>query len=259
MGKYKLFFMSVLMALAVIAFLTIFAYNEYKKPASEVINLSEWQAEYKLTFNNKSYIVTGQSTEDIDQKIGSVVYHGNKPGFFDLYSIKQVNDYSKIAVETNIGYLVALAEPDEQAKSIGIIEAVKEDPRTSEYPTKLEDFSFDYDQDNKEEKIELYTAAGRYKDGNILWDDGQNWLLVVVDGDKYYKLFSGFVQLSNIYFTFSTIGEDRTPNITFIYNTQCGLQVIECLYNKEKDCFETEIVYQAPTKNVYYSSIPGYK
>jgi hypothetical protein len=39
--------------------------------------------------------------------------------------------------------------------------------------TKLDEFNYDLDSDNSEEKIELYTAAGRNENGEMLWDDGQ--------------------------------------------------------------------------------------
>jgi hypothetical protein len=70
--------------------------------------MSAWSNEYILTYNNHEYTVTDQSTKDIGQIIGEVTYHGNNPGNFRLFSVNYVDDYSKIAVETQIGYLVAI-------------------------------------------------------------------------------------------------------------------------------------------------------
>lgn len=68
----------------------------------------KWHNEYVLTFNEHNYTVTREITNDIDKKIGSVSYHGNNPGSFYLYSIKNINDFSKIAIETKDGYLIAV-------------------------------------------------------------------------------------------------------------------------------------------------------
>lgn len=252
--------------LVILVGVSVFFFNSKDRilPASETSHLSEWHNEYILTFNKQIYVVTQALTNKADKVIGDVSYHGTNPGFFKLYSIKNVEDYSTIAVETKLGYQVAIVEPDKstskkQDSSQDIVSPVKEDPRTSEFVTKLKDFSFDYDKDNKEEKIVLYTAAGRNEKGEIMWDDGQNWLLVVVDDGKYYKLFSGYVQLGDVFFDVSTVGEKNTSNITVLINTHCGLQVTECFYNKEKDCFEITTPYDVNDKNVYFNSFPGYK
>lgn len=139
-----------------------------------------------------------------------------------------------------------------------IISAVEVDPRTSEYATKLSEFAYDFDLDNEEEKIELYTVAGRDEKGNMLWDDGQNWLLVVADKDKYYPLFSRYVQLGQLYFSFSTIGEDRTPVVTAFITDHCGMQTIDYVYNREKEYFQEKTVYEASDRNVFFNSIPNY-
>lgn len=68
----------------------------------------KWYNEYVLTFNEHNYTVTREITNDIDKKIGEVSYHGNNPGSFYLYSIKNINDFSQIAVETKDGYLIAV-------------------------------------------------------------------------------------------------------------------------------------------------------
>jgi hypothetical protein len=70
----------------------------------------KWRTEYMLTFNEHNYSVTSEIANDIDKKIGAVSYHGNNPGSFYLYSIRNINDYSKIAIETKDGYLIAIID-----------------------------------------------------------------------------------------------------------------------------------------------------
>ena len=145
-----------------------------------------------------------------------------------------------------------------QEADSNVIAAVASDPRTNVYATKLKEFSFDLDLDNEEETFELYTAAGRGDKGELLWDDGQRWLLVAIDGNKYYTLFSEYVQLGDVYFNFSTIGEDKIPNVTVMVTSGCGLKVIDYVFNREKDYYQEEIVFKSNDKNSFFTSIPGY-
>jgi hypothetical protein len=53
------------------------------------------------------------------------------------------------------------------------------------YPLSLYDqTTFDLDGDGEQEQIEMYVNAEQDEKGEYMWDDGQNWLLVVKDGDQ---------------------------------------------------------------------------
>lgn len=147
---------------------------------------------------------------------------------------------------------------DKQENNIVIIKAIESDPRTNEYPTKLNEFSFDLDLDNEEEKIELYTAAGHGPDGKMLWDDGQKWLLVVVDNNRYYPLLSEFVQAGQVYFSLSKVGEQMISQVNVFVLTQGGMRIIDFVFNNENEYYEGEVVYRPKEKVEYYTSIPSY-
>lgn len=69
-------------------------------------SLPSWSNELVLSYNGYVYIVTDQKTQEDDKIIGQIGYH--KIGkTFTLYSIKNVDDYSKIAVKTKEGFLLA--------------------------------------------------------------------------------------------------------------------------------------------------------
>lgn len=139
-----------------------------------------------------------------------------------------------------------------------LIEAVASGSVETEGMTKLKEFSVDLDSDNAEEKIELYTAALRNEKGEMLWDDGQNWILLVNDGDKSYPLFSQYVQLGVVYFTVSKSSENPVPNITVIVPTGTGFSMMGYSYAGEKNGFTEEPLYKSKDDNWVYSSIPGY-
>lgn len=67
-----------------------------------------WDNSLQLTFKGQEYTVTNQKTNDIGEEIGGVTYHGNNPSSFHLYAIKDVNDFSKIAIKTRNGYFIAI-------------------------------------------------------------------------------------------------------------------------------------------------------
>lgn len=139
-----------------------------------------------------------------------------------------------------------------------LIEATAIDPRTPEIGTKLSEFAFNMDEDVQEEKIELYTAAGRNEKGEMLWDDGQNWLLVVVDGDQYYPLFKGYVQLGELYFDFALVGEENIPTITTYTATTSSMQLMDFSFDYEQKCFKGRDLFQSTHRNGFFTSIPNY-
>ncbi|HYF81804.1 MAG TPA: hypothetical protein VEB00_02075 [Clostridia bacterium] len=139
-----------------------------------------------------------------------------------------------------------------------LIEAVASDSINTEGMTKLGEFSNDIDMDNIEEKIELFTAAGRDEKGEMGWDDGQDWVLVVRDGDKSYPLLSQYVQLGVVYFTVSNSGEEPTQNITVIVAEGASFSMMGYAFDKEKNGFREEPLYKSEDDCWIYSSMPSY-
>lgn len=139
-----------------------------------------------------------------------------------------------------------------------LIEAMASDSINTEGMTKLREFSTDLDLDSKEERIELYTAAERNEKGEMVWDDGQNWVLAVRDVEKSYALLSQYVQLGVVYFTVSNIGEGQMPNITVIVPTGSSFRMMSYVFDKGKSGYSETLLYESKDDNWIYSSIPGY-
>jgi hypothetical protein len=139
-----------------------------------------------------------------------------------------------------------------------LIEAIPTESIDSSIMTKLDEFSYDLDLDNSEEKIDLYTAARRNEKGEMSWDDGQNWLLVVWDGDKAYPLLSEYVQLGSVYFTVSNNGVGEVSNINVIVHTGAGFSLKTYAFNKDRGGFIGESVYNSKDTNFIHTSMPGY-
>ncbi|MCX7714568.1 MAG: hypothetical protein N2171_02420 [Clostridia bacterium] len=129
--------------------------------------------------------------------------------------------------------------------------------------TQVSTYSCDIDEDGQDEIISLYTSAGKDKKGKILWDDGQNWVLEMHDGNEYYTLFSGYVQLGNLYFEVSDYYKDSgtTPVVTLIESESANFKVINYMYDVKEKHYTQKIVFDSASDasggiNRKFSSIP---
>lgn len=139
-----------------------------------------------------------------------------------------------------------------------LIEAIPSKSIDIKSMTKLNEFSYDLDLDNSEEKIELYTAAGRNEKGEMMWDDGHNWLLIVWDGENAYQLLSEYVQLGSVYFTVSNNSVVKVSNINVIVQTGSSFSLETYAFNKDRAGFTGGDVYISKDDFFAHTSIPGY-
>ena len=114
----------------------------------------------------------------------------------------------------------------------------------------------DIDGDGEEEVIELYVNAGKMENGLFAWDDGQNWLLVVKDGEKTYPLFDDYVQLGSI--DFSTTTFDRKPGIVMIKTQHSDRTVQKFTYDKNEKGYQKETFYKKENTNDHYNQPASY-
>jgi len=114
----------------------------------------------------------------------------------------------------------------------------------------------DIDGDGEEEVIELYVNAGKTGNGLFAWDDGQDWLLVVKDGEKTYPLFDDFVQLGSI--DFSTTTFDRKPGVVMIKAQHSDKTVQKFTYDKNEKGYQKETFYKRENTNNHYNQPASY-
>jgi hypothetical protein len=152
-----------------------------------------------------------------------------------------------------------IADSSEKNSETKIIWETMNDPRLNTSWTKINEFNVDLDMDLKEDYLGLYTTAERDKQGTLMWDDGQNWLLLVQSGDKFYPLYFEYVQLGSVYFTVSKYSEDTTTIVTAIVPTGSNLKLINYKYDKDKQGFVEESIYNSEEDNFIFTSIPDYR
>jgi hypothetical protein len=113
--------------------------------------------------------------------------------------------------------------------------------------TLLDSYIFDFDGDGTDETISLYTAAEKDTNGEIMWDDGQNWNLLVEDTDQDFVLFNDYVQLGTIKFYVYT--SDDNFYITTVQTGTASLKFTEYSFDKESKNFISNVRFET-TGNV---------
>lgn len=119
--------------------------------------------------------------------------------------------------------------------------------------TLLETYSYDFDKDGADEKLNLYTAALRDEKGVMMWDDGQVFILELNDGAVSYELFNEYVQIGRVYFA---VSDGESAGITLIVSTYAGIRLEQFSYNADDAVFENEEIYSTGDMNIMYNSIP---
>jgi len=139
---------------------------------------------------------------------------------------------------------------EEKDKHIAIFPST--DKISTEGLTLLDSTDVDLNGDGKDEIIELYTTAQRDSSGEVLWDDGQKWFLIVKDKNKEYVLFDEYVQLGVLdYWIFTSKDE------CYMVTLQTGSAVFklsEYSYVDQKDAFVKKDMYNPEFLNVVYGS-----
>lgn len=111
----------------------------------------------------------------------------------------------------------------------------------------LDSYEFDINGDGVEEVIAMYVNAEQGSDGEIYWDDGQDWLFLVQGQDQDYVLFNDYVQLGDIRFHIYTVDEDFY--ITTIQSGTANLDITEYKFDRDSQEFVSILKHKA-TGNV---------
>ncbi|MFA5531781.1 MAG: hypothetical protein WDA11_14090 [Thiohalomonadaceae bacterium] len=121
--------------------------------------------------------------------------------------------------------------------------------------TLLERMYDDTDQDGEKESIELYTSAEIAPDGEMGWDTGHRWVLIVRKGDQIFPLFDNWVQHGEVQFWIAYFNNNNVEGSESTdLNSQIFVAVTESVafkilsYNWEikSMCYIEEIVLNPP-------------
>jgi|GEM_PF-1674867 len=151
------------------------------------------------------------------------------------------------------------AAPLPNKPEFSYVEKVSADPKGAEGWTELAAYEGDLDGDGQDEQLLLYTSAERDSKGNIMWDDGQKWLLSVEDGSGFYPLFHEYVQLGSVYFNVAGFENSPIPKVTVLLSTGAGMTLNHYSYEPEQKGFRIEPVYDSKAVNRLFTSLPEYR
>lgn len=102
--------------------------------------------------------------------------------------------------------------------------------------------------------LRLLTDAEQSKDGDMIWDDSQNWALVAVGENKSYLLYNA--RLSGMAYMNVTTSENL-PIITLIIDTPTGIGAKKYTYS-DGSFYEENVITPENNGNSIFSSFPEY-
>ena len=102
--------------------------------------------------------------------------------------------------------------------------------------------------------IQLATDAEKDSNGEVAWDDSQNWALVVAGESRNFVLYKERLN-GMAYMNVTTV--ENLPVITLVCDTPAGIKVIKYVYSEDA-FYEEELVSPENGGNNIFSSFPEY-
>jgi len=221
----------------------------------EELTLNAGIAHSKYVEDDKNYIEISIDGGDLKLQVeDDTLFDSLMEDEFYLFAYNKDNVIKDIEVNSYLKDLVldSMKQPVDDDMELQGIKA--QDPVSTDDLTLLDEYIIDFNQDGFEERISMYVSAGRDESGEIMWDDGQRWLLVVHGDGKDFVLFDDYVQLGTIHFNVLT--EEDDFYITTISSRTANFAVTQYEYHKEQDLFiqRTPIAIEGNVNMLHSSS-----
>ncbi len=188
--------------------------------------------------DDKKFIVIETNEKDLELEIlDDDLFDSLKADEYYMVSYNKNNIVLSIDTNDFIKDLVVeSSEQDNDTEELAIIN--KGEKFDTSHLTLLDAFIIDIDNNGEDEKVAMYTRAEKDKSGEIMWDDGQDWIILVEGKDNDYVLFDNYVQLGTIQLFAYTVDDDFY--IVTIQSGTANLTVKEYKFNKEIQAFEAK-------------------
>ena len=107
--------------------------------------------------------------------------------------------------------------------------------------------------DGEAASIALYTSAQVASDGQMGWDTGDQWTLLVQQEDQSFVLFDEYVQYGEVQFWISDLNPDEAESpgsadleqhIYVMVTTDVGFTLYDCVWDAENTCFWKSVSLQ---------------
>lgn len=117
----------------------------------------------------------------------------------------------------------------------------------------LSSFSYDIDNDSTDELIAMYALIERDSSGELMFDDGHQWMVVVRSERGDYVLFHGYVQLGII--DMYVYEDEGDLTVATLMNGSSMLSLSKYEYNKTRDVFtHTRLFTEDGNVNMLFKS-----
>src|SRR5690554_3598743 len=116
--------------------------------------------------------------------------------------------------------------------------------------TLLERTYDDTDCDGDKESIEVFTSAQIAPDGQMGWDTGHQWVLLVRKGEEVFPLYNDYVQHGEIQFWISSFNQDsiESPESTYLQRkiyvaitTSVDFKIVDYYWDEQNYCYKKEV------------------
>lgn len=121
--------------------------------------------------------------------------------------------------------------------------------------TLLERKYADADSDGNDESIELYTSAEIAPDGQMGWDTGHQWVLLVRKGEEIFPLFDDWVQHGELEFWVVNFNKnkisgpesmDLEKHIYVMNSTSVSIKLFDYYWDERSLSFKKEVAFDPP-------------
>lgn len=209
--------------------------------------------------DGKSYVEFAVNEESLKLEVeDNDVFSSIREDQFYKFAYNQDNVLLSIEADEYLENLVKKSMEEGNTPEDGLdkvnIPATKK--TSTEGLTLLDSYEFDINDDGVEEVIAMYVNAEQSPEGEIYWDDGQDWLFLVQGQDQDYVLFDDYVQLGNIRFHIYTVDDDFY--ITTIQSGTANLDIMEYKFDRNTQEFVSSLKHKAKGNVNMMHSTYGY-
>ena len=117
--------------------------------------------------------------------------------------------------------------------------------------TLLERIEYSLVPEEKRASVELYTSAPIADDGQMGWDSGDQWTLLVRQEEQVFLLYDEYVQYGEVQFWISSLNtnevespetEDLDHHIYVMVTTGVGFTMYDYVWNGAEGCFQKSVL-----------------
>ena len=140
---------------------------------------------------------------------------------------------------------VADTVPSDEAEELNVITA-SDDSFDDLYT--VGEYEYDLDGDGADDYVGLCTDAEVGKDGKIMLNDGQNWVLYAEVSGETYVLFEQYINNGGAYFEVADYYQSdgtAVPNINLTISTGASLKLLGFSYLSEENGFVCRELYNS--------------